>query len=204
VDNILRANEYTHEFSNGSVKSYDSNQLASNNPIEDTRSEASCLITSGHLVGVFDGHGGGACAQVIAKRLYHYITACLLPYDHLTNYVSSLSTSSPLELIQSYNDKVQFVDDVRDLYKNSFMEFLKDLSEVGYKQGFEMRKALEKAFLRLDDDLSKEALPTNGKINMKTLSVAMSGSVACVAHIDGAHLHIAHVGDCSAVLGKVK
>lgn len=49
MDNILRANEYTHEFSNGSVESYDSNQLASNNPIEDTRAEASCLITSGKL-----------------------------------------------------------------------------------------------------------------------------------------------------------
>lgn len=29
----------------------------------------------------------------------------------------------------------------------------------------------------------------------------MSGSVACVAHIDGPHLHVAHVGDCNAVLG---
>lgn len=65
-----------------------------------------------------------------------------------------------------------------------------------------MRRALEKAFLRLDDDLSKEALPNStGRINMKTLSVAMSGAVACVAHIDGPHLHVAHVGDCSAVLG---
>lgn len=47
VDTILRTNEYTHEFHEGSVKSYDSNQLASNNPIEDTRSEASCLFTTG-------------------------------------------------------------------------------------------------------------------------------------------------------------
>lgn len=47
VDHILRANEYSHEFKDGSVKSYDSNQLASNNPIEDTRSEASCLLTTG-------------------------------------------------------------------------------------------------------------------------------------------------------------
>jgi pyruvate dehydrogenase phosphatase len=201
VDNILRANEYTHEFPNGSVKSYDSNQLASNNPIEDTRAEASCLITSGLLVGVFDGHGGGACAQVIAKRLYHYITACLLPHDHLTEYVAALSSPNPPKLIESYNDKVQLVDDVRDLYKSSFVEFLKDLAKVGQKQGFEMRKALEKAFLRLDSDLSKEALPIDEKINMKTLSVAMSGAVACVAHIDGAHLHIANVGDCCAVLG---
>lgn len=62
---------------------------------------------------------------------------------------------------------------------------------------------MERAFLRLDDDISREALPNpSGRINMKTLSVAMSGAVACVAHIDGAHLHVAHVGDSSAVLGK--
>lgn len=66
-----------------------------------------------------------------------------------------------------------------------------------------MKTALENAFIRLDEDLSKEALaPVNGRLNMKTLSVAMSGTVACVAHIDGPHLHVAHAGDCSAVLGK--
>lgn len=48
VTNVLQANEYTKEFSgSGSIKYYDSNQLASNNPIEDTRSEAQCLLTKG-------------------------------------------------------------------------------------------------------------------------------------------------------------
>ncbi|XP_017786016.1 PREDICTED: pyruvate dehydrogenase [acetyl-transferring]-phosphatase 2, mitochondrial [Nicrophorus vespilloides] len=204
VDSILRANEYNHEFSSGttSVKSYDSNQLASNNPIEDTRSEASCLLTTGLLVGVFDGHGGGACAQVIAKRLFHYITACLLPPDSLKQYSASLQTPSPLDLIKSYNDKVQFVDDVRDIYRNSFLQFLRDLNDLNDKKNFEMHRALEDAFLRLDNDLSREALPKDdGKVNMKTLSVAMTGSVGCVAHIDGAHMHVANVGDCNAVLG---
>lgn len=66
-----------------------------------------------------------------------------------------------------------------------------------------MNQAIENAFLRLDDDMSKEALPKEGEVlNMKTLSVAMSGAVVCVAHIDGPHLHIANVGDSCAVLGK--
>ena len=47
VDSILRANEINYDFNEGSVKSYDSNQLASNNPIEDTRSEAKCMLTTG-------------------------------------------------------------------------------------------------------------------------------------------------------------
>lgn len=48
MNSILRANEYNHEFDGtGPVRSYDCNQLASNNPIEDTRSEATCVLTTG-------------------------------------------------------------------------------------------------------------------------------------------------------------
>lgn len=51
VTAVLRANEYTKVFNKqSSVIYYDSNQLASNNPIEDTRSEAQCLLTKGTKV----------------------------------------------------------------------------------------------------------------------------------------------------------
>lgn len=84
------------------------------------------------LVGVFDGHGGGACAQVIAKRLFNYITACLLPHDSLLDYVTDVMLPKPPDLLERYNDKVQFVEDVRDIYKDSFIEFIKELAEVSY------------------------------------------------------------------------
>lgn len=65
-----------------------------------------------------------------------------------------------------------------------------------------MEEALEKAILSLDNDISTEAIECEESImNSKTISVAMSGAVACIAHIDGSHLHIANVGDCRAVLG---
>lgn len=49
VTAVLQTNEYTKEFDGEtSVKYYDSNQLASNNPIEDTRCEAQCLLTKGN------------------------------------------------------------------------------------------------------------------------------------------------------------
>lgn len=58
VDKILEANEHTQEFQDGfPVRYYETNQLSSNSPIEDSRSEAMCLSTSGLLFGVFDGHG---------------------------------------------------------------------------------------------------------------------------------------------------
>lgn len=204
VDTILRANEFTQDFpSGGSVKSYDSNQLASNSPMEDTRAEAKCLLTSGLLLGVFDGHGGAACAQVLSKRLFAYISAYLLPPAALNQYIASLSTETPLQLLEAYNDRVQFVDDVRDIYRASFKRYLDDIAKLDYGKAFEMRKALEESVLRLDADLADEALTRDldGTLNLKTLSVAMTGAVACVAHIDGPQLHVAHVGDCNAVLG---
>lgn len=154
------------------------------------------------LMGVFDGHGGAACAQVVAKRLFNYITISLLPPDMLCKYLQSLDTNDVMPLLENFNDKYDFVDDLKGLYSSSFKEFVKELSNRNRKE-FEMRDALENAFLRLDNDLSREALDLNGnkKVNMKTLSVGLSGAVACVAHIDGPHLHIANVGDCQAVLG---
>jgi len=38
---------------------------------------------------------------------------------------------------------------------------------------------------------------------MKTLTVALSGCVAIVAHIDDNMLHVASTGDCTAVLGSL-
>ncbi|XP_046409746.1 pyruvate dehydrogenase [acetyl-transferring]-phosphatase 1, mitochondrial [Neodiprion fabricii] len=204
VTSILQANEYAKDFDGpNSIKCYDSNQLASNNPIEDTRSEAQCLLTKGTLLGVFDGHGGGACAQVISKRLFHYISACLLPTEILKKYLNSIeSDDRRLELIESFNDKVELVADIRELYQASFFSFVKELVEHGSTKEFHMETALENAFLRLDNDLSCEALmKLSRKDAARTLAVAMSGAVAVIAHIDGPHLHVAGLGDCQAVLG---
>jgi len=160
------------------------------------------LLFVGTLLGVFDGHGGGACAQVVSKRLFHYISACLLPSKLLQQYLNSISSDKKIELLQTFNDKVEFVAEIRDLYQTSFLSFVKDLMQSDGKKEFQMEKALENAFLRLDNDLSSEALlQLNRKDAARTLAVAMSGAVAAVAHIDGPHLHVAGVGDCKAVLG---
>lgn len=204
VTTVLQANEYTKEFNvEGSVKYYDSNQLASNNPMEDMRSEAQCLLTKGLLLGIFDGHGGhGMCAQVISKRLFNYISACLLPSKLVKQCLESADSDTKLELLETFNEKVEFVRDIQELYQSSFLRFLRDLTGPEYQREFQMEKALENAFLRLDKDISSEALSRhNTPIAARTLGVALSGAVAVVAHIDGPHLHVAGVGDCQAVLG---
>ncbi|XP_066586618.1 pyruvate dehydrogenase [acetyl-transferring]-phosphatase 1, mitochondrial [Prorops nasuta] len=201
VTTILQANEFTKEFNgSGSIKYYDSNQLASNHPIEDTRSEAQCLLTKGILLGVFDGHGGGACAQVISKRLFSYIAASFLPHELLKQYLNMMGTDEPLRLLEEFNDKVELLAEIKDLYRASFLTFLSDLLQTEPTSEFQMETALESAFLRLDTDLSSEALSDFSRRDA-TLTVAMSGAVAVVAHIDGPHLHVANTGDCQAVLG---
>lgn len=101
---ILRGNEHTQEFGSGSVKSYDTNQLASNSPIEDSRTEGSCVHTSGLLVGIFDGHAGPACSQVISKRLMRYLAASLVPPDDLKTHLQNGAQSQ--SFVDCHNDKV--------------------------------------------------------------------------------------------------
>lgn len=142
------------------------------------------------------------CAQVISKRIFHYISACLLPTKLLKQYLNTVNSSNNLKLLQMFNDKAEFVPELKDLYKASFLAFIKELAKIECIKEFQMEKALENAFLRLDSDLSNEALLNlNKKDATKTLAVAMSGAVAVVTHIDGPHLHVAGVGDCQAVLG---
>ena len=157
---------------------------------------------TGMLMGVFDGHGGAACAQVVAKRLFNYITVSLLPSDVLQNYLNSLeSNPSDVRLLEYFNDRYDFVDELKGIYGKSFKNFVMELSQ-SRNQDFKMKATLERAFLKLDEHLSAEALlKDEGRVNMKTLSVGMSGAVACVAHIDGPHLHLASLGDCQAVIG---
>ncbi|KAI5700852.1 hypothetical protein M8J76_010829 [Diaphorina citri] len=204
VTTILRTNEFSLEIENHtSVKSYDSNQLPSNKPIEDTRCEAKCLLTTGVLLGVFDGHGGAACAQVLSKRLFDYIAATLLPDQLISDCLARLESQEPIQLVESYNDKFDIVGELKQLYLNSFKSFLKQLLSSQKEQQFEMKHMLVNAFLSLDQHISQEAQLKQGgnHLNMKTLGVGLSGAVCCVAHIDGPHLHVANTGDCQAVIG---
>jgi pyruvate dehydrogenase phosphatase len=201
VNCILTANEYTKEFNdenrNHACISYDSNQLASNSPCEDARTEGSFIHTSGFLAGIFDGHAGNSCAQVISKRLLRYVAASLIPPTVLRQCLQDGAGSS--SFLKCHNDKHDFVEELRDLYEQSFKKFANELIERR-PENFQMSEVLESAFLRLDQDISDEAMYSGIS---QTLNVALSGSVAVVAHIDKNHLHVASTGDCQAVLGSI-
>ena len=52
--------------------------------------------------------------------------------------------------------------------------------------------------------MSDEAITHAGddEVGLMTSTVALSGAVSVIAHVDGPMLHIASCGDCVAVLGK--
>jgi pyruvate dehydrogenase phosphatase len=164
----------------------------------------------GTLFSVFDGHGGPSCAQVVAKRLFDYIAAAMLPNSILKELASPNDPPPPgLCLLESYNDNFELVEDLAKLYSKSFHQFMYKLQKRDDKE-FSMEEVLTKAFLHLDEDISNEAklekLDPSRKIqpdslHMKTLSVGLSGSVGCVAHVDQEHLHVASCGDCKTVIG---
>ena len=210
VTSILTNNQATHHYpTGGPVSRFDSSQLASNSPIEDRRTVGKLVQTGGLLFGVFDGHGGAACAQAASERLLDYIAVSLLPHDLLESYSQSLNSGKPMQLLDLYRFHNHYVnEDLTDLYQQSLIKYVNEhLSTAGLEEELDeiansIIGFLKSAFLRLDNDISHEAKPKNGKINEDLLSISLSGSCCCTVHILGKSVHAANIGDCRAVVGS--
>lgn len=115
------------------VRKFESNQLAANTPNEDRRSAATCLqvftlftpsinLTSyfvpllvkfcapfcflqskGMLFGVFDGHGGWACAQAVSERLLYYVAVAMMPRQSLEDLENCMEHSRPVPPILQWH-----------------------------------------------------------------------------------------------------
>ncbi|NXS92232.1 PDP2 phosphatase, partial [Jacana jacana] len=211
INEILRAGELSHKILdlNGknanSVLRFESNQLASNAPIEDRRSAATCLQTQGMMFGVFDGHAGSACAQAVSERLLHYIAVSLMSRQTLEDIELAVECMKPaLPILQRHkhpNDAEY--REITSQYFESLRVYWQHLLDLDAEPGFSLEEALISAFKRLDSDISLEvqAPQENELMRNIALQVAFSGATACVAHVDGVHLHVANTGDCRAVLG---
>ncbi|XP_038659640.1 pyruvate dehydrogenase [acetyl-transferring]-phosphatase 1, mitochondrial-like isoform X1 [Scyliorhinus canicula] len=211
VNSILKTNEYSFkvpEFDGKNISSvlgFDSNQLASNVPIEDRRSAATCLQSRGMLLGVFDGHAGCACAQAVSERLMYYIAVSLLPRKTLIEIEDAIENERPvLPILQWHKHPNDYVSrEAGRLYFTSLRTYWQEHIDLGVEEKIDTSAALKRAFKRLDNDISLEAQIGAGNpfTNYTALRVALSGSTACIAHINGTDLHVANVGDSRAVLG---
>jgi len=205
VTSILTQLE-TSVVGNGPVKCFDSNLLASNNPTEDRRAVGELVQTGGGLFGVFDGHAGSACAQSVSERLFSYIAVSLLSTDQFEQYAQQMRSENPPQLVNKYRFREDYVsEDLLHIYVQGLQRYVTEtLSFSGddVQLPSSIVDQLNAAFLRLDWDISQEALPSARAVDTDLLQVAMSGACTCVAHIKDLGIDVASIGDCRAVIGR--
>ncbi|KAM3610045.1 uncharacterized protein V6R79_024375 [Siganus canaliculatus] len=212
INSILRSNEQTvnvPEFDGrglSTVRKFESNQLAANTPNEDRRSAATCLQSKGMLFGVFDGHGGWACAQAVSERLLYYTAVAMMPKQSLEELENCMEDGRPVPpILQWHKHHNDFnYRESASLYIDHLRVFWQELLESeDHGEGMSPSEALDLAFKRLDADISLEAqVPfSNDLMKSTAIQVAFAGCTACVAHIGPDGIHVANAGDCRVVLG---
>ncbi|CAL8296530.1 unnamed protein product [Boreogadus saida] len=213
VNSILQANEQAVSIpgfdgrSLSAVRKFESNHLAANTPNEDRHSAATCLQTPGTLFGVFDGHGGWACAQAVSERLLSYVAIAMMSQRRLEELEWLTEQGRPVPaVLQWYKHRGDTVSYQKSasFYRDQLRVFWQELLDHGeHGDGMSPAEAMDYAFKRLDTDLSLEAqgpLPSD-LLKSTAIQVAFTGCTACVAHLDLEGIHVANAGDCRAVLG---
>lgn len=213
------------------VRYFDTNKLLSNDPIEDSHSETLLHPPSDRqgdppsmLFGIYDGHGGASCGIVTANRLQHYVGAALLNLPDLKGHLQRLEEAARqpdstdaiygemYSILTTFNDDWEMVHDLKSTHQMSYIEYVRNLYRDRVQEVDDDEKAtmsvaerITAAFEDLDNDMSAEAIKYAGEdeVGMMTSTVALSGAVAVLAHIDGPMLHVASTGDCVAVLGSL-
>ncbi|XP_043838479.1 pyruvate dehydrogenase [acetyl-transferring]-phosphatase 2, mitochondrial [Dromiciops gliroides] len=211
ISEILRAGESSHKVLEyegklpNPVLRFESNQLAANSPVEDRRSVASCLQTKGMMFGVFDGHGGHACAQAVSERLFYYVAVSLMSHQTLEMMEDAMEYMKPLlPILQWYKHPGDSIyKEVTSVHFDHLRVYWQELLDLHMEMGLSIKEALAYSFQRLDSDISLEiqAPLEDEMLRNLSLQVAFSGATACMAHVDGVHLHVANAGDCRAILG---
>jgi pyruvate dehydrogenase phosphatase len=184
------------------------NKLAANHPIEDRAAEVRMRLhpeaqNSEFLFGMFDGHAGCACAQVVSERLFSYIAVMLSPFNIL-NKIKHEELDPCNDLMYRFTHKDNYhSSEMLDLYKKSLRKLAVEVIDTSHDD-CTVEDILKAAFMRLDHDILTDALPDIGhaSVNLETISLALSGSCATVAYVRELDLYVANAGDCRAVLGQ--
>lgn len=211
VTAILRANEFGRRRVSPLVTSIECNQLASNRPIEDrmrvSRCEQSPVLDETLLLAVFDGHGGGTCAEVVSARLFNYIALALSsdpaalvneshhnqrPYVRDVLFTPRPQTATPYD--QQSSDQIRsHISRNEAFFLSRFAQKLKQCKSVT------VQEKVSQAFKQCDSDLSEEIKDnlTSVKSNLLKhfyLSLAVSGCCANVILIQESGIFVANSG----------
>ncbi|KAJ1644518.1 [Pyruvate dehydrogenase [acetyl-transferring]]-phosphatase 1, mitochondrial [Coemansia asiatica] len=182
VTAILRANEKTWDAIDGALR-VDTNQVSSNDPIEDYLASGDLSAGGGakYMVGVFDGHAGYMCAEQLAKRMGPMIDNAL---ESISRGGGGKSASAALN--------------------NAVVRLTRNTEN----QWDPLPMALTASFMAMDKELVHDALAEfkrlrdSSKIN-ELLGPAVAGSCGLVAVVDkdAGEVVVANTGDSRALLG---
>ena len=199
------------------VTSIEANQLASNHPIEDRLRVSSIKESKYHppmlLLGVFDGHGGGNCSELVSQRLFNYIALALSsdpvglvsetqPSKLITDIAFTPKPNSALIYEASASSAIQQHTQRNELY------FLARFAEYLSRNASTLTTIESKliaAFNQCDVDMAEEIEYnlSNVKSNLLKhfyLSLSLSGSCANVALVFENRIYVANCGDCRTIL----
>ena len=121
-----------------------------------------------------------------------------------------MKTDTPMDICDwHFNINCYFNEEMSTIHRASLQKYIVESLSIFDEDGegdeaefSPTARGLRSAFLRLDNDLSTEALPVGGAIYMEALEVALSGACGCVTHINGLDIHVANVGDVRTVIGQ--
>ena len=209
ANRILRKNESTIDLeSKCPIKYYEVNYLGANNPAEDRQAQAKCLTNDCYLFGVFDGHGGYKCSDTVSQRLFDYIALNLLTPKQLEDKIKWNAENKNYPLWFAYYSPYEDLRTMRmkEVHNNSLTQYAEELLTMNMLENndpLNMETILTNAFLKLDRDITIEALPVPGHPpEREMLEIASSGSCATVALLKGKDLYVANCGDARAVIGQ--
>lgn len=213
VTAILRTNEKRINDFSSIIKKIECNQLASNHPIEDRLRIASIHLDkaagqpTSYAFGVFDGHGGGLCADVISRRLYHYIALALAP-----NPKELIENNEIEDLVKdvwscpdSAHNKTAFYDDRTFLRLRNYVlaserqYLLQYAAKLQSMQSMDVESKLKDAFNQCDSDLADE-VEFNLTRNSPNLllhfytSLAVSGCCANLLLVHDKKIYVCNTG----------
>lgn len=183
----IRRNEKLVPVNIDVVSHYESNHLASNDPIEDRNAEYRVL--DGLLFSVFDGHSGWQCAEEVMNRLPFYV-AVSLASEHGYG-IAELS-----ELERTLSDVTQLggtqcaIKDYKDILGPKTQDFIR---KGTFKNG-SVEHQLIRAYALLDNDIVHEALPDVNGYDNTNIMKGLSGACAITAYIKGKDLFVSNAG----------
>lgn len=174
-----------------------SNYVPSNTPCEDRRIGSKNLLVKqnsrssikkssnevSYVFGILDGHGGGWCADVVARRIVDYFMVTQVPPNVIENYVELLAHTQisnttfrakklPYQVRNILTDPVlsertfELLNakhkDYNPYWRESLIEFSKDVAEFSKDEHKRVAvsntsNSLKTAMKRLDHDIAAEA-----------------------------------------------